>query len=1170
MTFKFDKGITGIVGPNGSGKSNVADAVRWVLGEQSAKQLRGARMEDVIFSGTENRKPLGFAYVAIKFDNSDHQIGVDYDEVTVSRRVYRSGESEYKLNDAACRLRDIQELFMDTGIGKEGYSIIGQGQIDRILSGKPEERREIFDEAAGIVKFKKRKRAAEKNLEEEGRNLARVSDILSELERQVGPLEVQDAKAREYLKLRDELKIYDVNMYLSESDRLEKVISEVDVKEETVKGDLDATKQDFEKTKEEYDRLESEAESLNGRIEDKKNELHELMLKEEKNEGEINVLTEQIEAGDRMLRQGEERAKQLEDNIAAKEAEAEGLKAEKAELKEAGKALDGRKAEADKHRASLGETIENVKAEIEKQNAEIIENLGKEAQVKAKLGRYDTMLEQIGIRRAEVAGRLIALKSEDDEKGSTLTNFESEKERILEEVRKNNEEQDGIGKRLDTIRQELNGARDALTELQKEYHLVTSRYAALKNISDRYEGYVGSVRRIMEQKDRYTGIEGVIADLIKVEKKYETAVETSLGSAMQNIVTNNENTAKILIDFLKYNKYGRATFLPLTNIKSRGDVGQDILKEKGAIDKASNLVKCDAKYRELIEYLLGRILIADTIDNGLAIARKYKYSVRIVTLDGESLNTGGSMTGGAYKQNANLLSRARELEELSDRSDKIQKELRALSRKEEKLSNEKAEGKQRITELKQQLAELSILENTAKMNIEQAVSSRQEAREAYEMLVMEEDELKKQLKDIRSGKNEIAAELKSLEGARRQAEENLKALDIRLRESEDSEKSFAESTAGLMTEISVNEQKLGFTDANIDRIRSEIEGYRAEIESFKKAGIEAADARLERLAEIEEKKQKSGEFRTAAETVKTEIEDLTAERIRITEGNKDFFDKRDELSQRINDLDKELFRLNGQRERLTEQEKELSEYMYSEYEITRLDAQKMRDPELSQRSNTALKKAVNELRSSIKALGPVNVNAIEEYKQVKERYTLMKAQHADITEAREKLTGIIRTLEREMRAQFTKKFGEIQEQFDLVFKELFGGGSAQLSLVEEEDVLDAGVRIIATPPGKKLQNIMQMSGGEKALTAIALLFAIQRLKPSPFCLLDEIEAALDDANVKRFAQYLDNLAESIQFILITHRRGTMNAADVLYGITMQEKGVSTLVSVSLIDSKLDN
>ena len=1031
INFEFHNGITGIVGPNGSGKSNVGDAVRWVLGEQSAKQLRGGNMQDVIFSGTELRKPLSFASVAITLDNSDHKLPVDFEEVTVTRRLYRSGESEYRINGSSCRLKDINEMFYDTGIGKEGYSIIGQGQIDKILSGKPEERRELFDEAAGIVKFKRRKNTTLKKLEEEQQNLVRVTDILSELTKQLEPLERQSETAKIYLAKRENLKELDINMFLLEYEHTGNLIRELEEKTRIAENQLKEAQDAHSRTKDEYERLEKILEELNERMEALREESRDRAIRKQQLSGEINVLHEQILAGE----------------------------------------------QNDSHyRSRLTKEIHAIQETLKQQNTQL------------------------------------------------------EKE-------------------------------------QTSYHREASRLESLRNITERYDGYGNSIRRVMEQKNHVPGIRGVVADIIHVEKNYEIAIETALGGSIQNIVTDNEQTAKQMIEFLKKNRYGRATFLPLNSISSRGEFNQrGALNEPGAIGLASGLVTAEKEYDGLIGYLLGRVLVVDHIDHAIAIARKYRYSIRMVTLEGESLSPGGSMTGGAFKNNSNLLGRRREIEELEKKVKELAAGYHEIRQSMEDNRSRRNEMRDTVAALQQKFQEQSIQQNTARLNIEQLEKKAEEIRGGYTRIEREQEEIRLQARDMQADNIKITQEL---EASKRDEEELETFIETRQKELEDWKKDEAETSEKLeriRLDASASQQKESFIKENLRRLKEEIEVLSKEREEILDSLEKGSQETAEKRKTIDKVRKEIEGFAAKEEVAAKQLEKWQQEKEERTKSHKEFFEKRDELSGQISLLDKECFRLKTQAEKIEENREARISYMWEEYEITPNNALQYRKEEMNDRH--VMKQQIHKLKDEIRALGSVNVNAIEDYKELLERHTFLSGQYNDLLEAEKTLEQIIQELDEGMRKQFSEKFGEIQKEFDKAFKELFGGGRGTLELAEDEDILEAGIRIISQPPGKKLQNMMQLSGGEKALTAIALLFAIQNLKPSPFCLLDEIEAALDDSNVGRFAGYLQKLTKNTQFIIITHRRGTMNAADRLYGITMQEKGVSTLVSVDLVENQL--
>ncbi len=1168
IVFDFHNGITGIVGPNGSGKSNVADAVRWVLGEQRVKQLRGGSMQDVIFAGTENRRPLSYAYVAITLDNSDHQLSIDYEEVTVSRRLYRSGESEYLINGAACRLKDINELFYDTGIGKEGYSIIGQGQIDRILSSKPEESRELFDEATGIVKFKRRKNTAQKKLEDEKQNIVRINDILAELEKQLGPLEKQSAAAREYLKKKEALKLCDVNMFLLETERVQGALTELEQKISDTDRELKETTGQYENIKKEHARIEEELEELNRRLDETKEAASRAGLGRQQLEGQIEVLKEQINS----VRQGGEQLEGRLKNIAAdvkeRQEAREKLAAEQAELAKQLEAAASVSGEADARLQELREQIEaeNTAAEICKNT--IISLLNERASTKGRLQRYDAMQEQAQIRRTELNQKLLLAKSSEEEQRVQYEGHLKKLEEISGRIITLSEAQREKEAEAEGLRRELGKKNEELEIGQSAFHRESSRLESLRNMAERYDGYGNSIRKVMEQKKNVPGIEGVVADLIKVDQRYETAIEAALGGSIQNIVTENEDTAKELIEYLKKNRFGRATFLPLTSVGGRGGFAKpEALKEKGAIGLASTLIRADKKYDRVVQHLLGRVLVAEHIDDAIRIARKYNHSIFIVTLEGESLSPGGSMTGGAFRNSSNLLGRKRELTELEENVQKLETDIREARLQIEALREQRRERRAEAESLSTELQQLYLQQNTAKMNSDQAKARLDEIIEGYSGLRKELSEIEKQFADIHDSREAIFREIRESEEQEKQNEARIETAQARLAELKQSEAESIGDNEKAHLKLAALTQKAGFVDENAARIERELVRLHTEEQEIHE-GMQKGNADIEAKEEgIGALRKQIEDMIARSERLNGETAELGGKREALLTGQKDFFTKREELSDKQTRLDKEVFRLNSQREKLEETADSLTDYMWEEYELTYNTALPMKQEE--NMDLAALKKQTSVLQDEIRKLGDVNVNAIEDYKNISERYEFMNTQRNDLVKAEETLMGIISELDTGMRRQFEEQFARIRVEFDKAFKELFGGGKGTLELDPDADMLEAGVRIIAQPPGKKLQNMMQLSGGEKALTAISLLFAIQNLKPSPFCLLDEIEAALDDSNVNRFAKYLHKLTKNTQFIIITHRKGTMESADRLYGITMQEKGVSTLVSVNLIEEELD-
>ncbi|WP_022754450.1 chromosome segregation protein SMC [Butyrivibrio fibrisolvens] len=1164
----FHNGITGIVGPNGSGKSNVADAVRWVLGEQRARQLRGGSMQDVIFSGTELRKPLGFAYVSITLDNSDHALSIDFEEVTVSRRLYRSGESEYMINNSPCRLKDINELFYDTGIGKEGYSIIGQGQIDQILSSKPEDRRNLFDEAAGIVKFKLRKETAIKKLEDEKLNLTRITDILTELEKQLEPLEKQSEVAKIYLKNKERLKTLDVNIFLMDNERLKGLLEDASEKLSIAEKDLEEVGTRYDQARIDYDQAQARLDEIEKEIEEARNEMTSSSVLKEKLEGQLALLKEQIRSVTAGSEHFKVRKSEIEAEIAKAREEKEKVLTTKNGVDEEVSSLEAKKKAASDRYNEIQDREQLLTRQIEENNTKIINTINERANIKSRQSSLSTMKEQISIRKAELTSRLVQASSDEDKKEARMKELRDTFEAVNEEIRVLTDEQKQGEDRLAKIKEILTGSDEKIRQARTLAMQQKSKLDALANLTERYEGYGGAVKRVMEQKDNTPGVIGVVADIIKTDKKYETAIETALGGSIQNVVTKDEPTAKKMISYLKDTKGGRATFLPLTALKNQQDFrNKDALSEKGAIGLADGLVRIDDEYRAVAVNLLGRVLVVDNMDNATTIARKYGYSIRMVTLEGELLMPGGAISGGAFKNSSNLLGRRREMEDLEkdvnaklEEASKLEEEVAAV-REERNVLRASLE----TTRLK--LQNKFIEQNTARLNVVREEEKQKEEATSFESLKTESLDIENQVADIERQESETRQKLDESIQTEKDCQKAVEDLGRELSELSETEEEAASEVSRWEMEIAKVSQRLEFQQENLSRIDEEIITRQKDLDEVLEH-IESSESELEhKNAEIVEIGKTMEASATSSKENKEKLEKIQHTREEISSKQKNFFEVREKLAESKSSLDREVNRLTSQKEKLDSQIEGLINYMWDEYEITLSQASLMKDPELN--DATAMKKEIGQLKNAIRELGDVNVNAIEDYKNVSERYTFLRTQHDDLVVAEEQLRVIIADLDESMRNQFREQFKLISEQFDKVFKEMFGGGHGTLEIDDSVDILEAGIKIIAQPPGKKLVNMNMMSGGEKALTAIALLFAIQNLKPSPFCLLDEIEAALDENNVVRFAKYLHKLKDT-QFIVITHRRGTMESADRLYGITMQEKGVSALVSVNLIDKELTN
>ncbi|GFI61485.1 chromosome partition protein Smc [Clostridiales bacterium] len=1171
VKLEFNKGITAVVGPNGSGKSNISDAVRWVLGEQRPKSLRGGKMEDVIFAGTANRRQVGFAEVSMVVDNTDKKIDVDYSEIKVTRRVYRSGESNYFINGTECRLKDIYEMFMDTGIGRDGYSIIGQGKIDEILSNKSEDRRQLFEEAAGIVKYKNRKIEAEGKLEKEHQNLVRITDIISEIESKIEPLKNQAEKTKKYLEFYEAMKKADIMLFRIKGEKLEENINNLN----TLIGETSENVMDSEAFAESLKSTSAQikelAEKLSADMEEMNREVARLSGEIEKNSGTCLLMEEQIKnlesSIQRLNLEKETKGSMIEIN------DAELLKCSESEEKIDADIENMNKLLHEKEelfRAMLAEQSEQDE-KIEDYKSEIIEKIRQSADMKSSMERAEAVLEQFAERERQLEADREDIKSKLKDKRIQKSSAELRAEQSrdnAEDIKKIEErlekKKNGIMDVIAVIDDGLENKRQSLSEKQ-------SRLRVLSDMEREHEGYYKSVKTVLQQKDSnaagFGGVRGAVAQLIKTEEKYELAIETALGGSLQSIVVENENDAKTAVNYLKEKQLGRATFLPMSTVKGRplGVERDRILSEKGVISAAVDLVKYDQQYAGIAQSLLGRIIVIDKMDNAIAFARKYSQSMRLVTLDGESFMPGGAITGGSFgRKSGGVFSRKREMDRLSTETTALKAACEGLQSEKER-NLQKAESiDEELESSREEAKEAEIALITISQELERILQETVELEERFRLSNIELAQLTEQKNAAQSDKNIAEEGLARLETEITDIEKLMESY----KERSENEKSGREEASEKITEIKVElsstvERKQALLD-NAERIRTEnakLEGEIEAIESEKKTTEKEIEekrrlsevAEAERKRSIEEKEEKERHLSEAAEKRRLESERLAEQEERINNCNETILKYKNEL-----------VRLESRAEKAVEEKKRLNDIMWENYEITYPEALKL---PLTGETDSEIAAKVARLKAEIKELGSVNVNAVEEYDETKERYEFLTAQKNDIIDAEEKLKNIISGLSSLMEKQFRENLEVISENFNEVFREMFGGGRAYLKLADEDDVLASGIDIIAQPPGKNLQNMMLLSGGERALTAIAILFSILKLKPSPFCILDEIEAALDDANVLRFGDYLQRFSGDTQFIVITHRKGTMESADVLYGVTMQEHGVSKIVSVKFDEAE---
>lgn len=1163
MVFKFDKGITGIVGPNGSGKSNIADAVRWVLGEQSAKQLRGSKMEDVIFAGTETRKPLGYCQVDLTIDNQDKKMPIDYSEVTVSRRVYRSGESGYFINGTTCRLRDVHELFMDTGVGREGYSIIGQGQVDKILSSKPDDRRALFDEAAGIVKYKTRKNAAIKKLTRSEQDLERVEDIISELETQKESLEGQAETARIYLDKREELKKLEVTSFIRLIDDFDQKLGVLKEKETIANNDLDDKRKIYVKLAQKHHEYEEQFKVVEEELEVNREAITETSLEVEKFQSSLTLSEEKIKNFEGQKGKLSQEIDRLQDSEIQRTQELNTLKDHRE--RHAQKVADKESVILERQETldAMQMDIDVKEREIDEIQTNMIQRLNEVSGIKGQVHRNELMMENNIHRMEHLQSRSGILHKTNEElekeiqvNREQVDRYEADQKQLLDDKMK-------IRKEINHLESVQTNDKQKLNEKRHELNKTKSRLEALKDMEDQYEGYFFSVKKIMELND--PGAVGVIAELISVDSKFERAIEIALGSNLQNIVTTDEKKAKSFIEYLKKNRFGRGTFLPMTTV--RGNAVTGIKESEGYIGVASELIDCEDKFRPIIRQLLGRILLVENLDHGIRLAKINGQRYRIITLDGDVISPGGAMSGGAFKkEKGQLLSRKNEIEDLSETIEKGSKVVQELASKTARSEETILSLKEEIESIRVKEQDINIELHTVTTLLNANLAELGKFQQELKNLEAENDQLNTTNQELAVKKSELEGQLDSTETDHTSAEEKVKNIGEYIQVLKEDKEIVQEEITTDKMELSSLMQSAEHMDENILRLSESLQSKTDGIASIRE---EINQTELQILKEqqlLTGNKELQVKAKEKLNELNEELNNLRFKRqdIQVSKGQLD--SKKDIAHDEANALEKELIRITGSVEKLELQKENQINYMWDEYELTYSTAQEFKaDIEIS---DTAIKQKVGRLKSEMKQLGDVNVHAIEEFRQVKERYTFLSEQREDLNMAKQKLLDIIGELDQQMTVQFKEKFELISTTFNKVFKELFGGGKGLLELTDTEDVLEAGITIIAQPPGKKLQNMMLLSGGERAFTAIALLFSIQSLRPSPFVVLDEIEAALDDANVDRFAQYLNKLTDQTQFIVITHRKGTMEAADALYGITMQEKGVSTQVSVKLIQDQL--
>ena len=1159
---EFKPGITTVIGPNGSGKSNISDAIRWVLGEQSMKSLRGAKSEDIIFAGTQARKSLGFAEVSIVIDNNDNKLPIEYSEVTVTRKIYRSGETGYFINKVPCRLKDILELFMDTGIGKDGYSIIGQGKIDEILSNKSEDRRHIFEEAAGIVKYRTRKQESEKKLEQTKLNLLRINDILAEIEANIEPLKLQSDKAKQFLDLREELKsievglfIYNINTY---KEKLEQLVKDEDI----ITSQKEAEDSKMEALQASKEELRQVVDDITAQIENMQNIGFESSNKIEKINSEIGISNERIQNNTANKQRLEAEILEVKSRIEELKEEQKQKLEKKTNLTSNKEKFEKELAEKEAELAELSKKLSAKELEIEGKKQIVQDNIDKKYELAAEINTQDVNYENLEKRKKQLKNEIDSVISELDstrygknEISKGFYDIESKRNIAVEKLEKSVQAKE-------QNMQKLKQYEDEISKLTYTQRMKQARHQFLIETEKEKEGYNKTVKSLLVACDKDSslnkGIHGVLANLISVEKEYETAIEMCLGQALQNVVTSTEQDAKKMIEYLRSNSLGRASFLPIASVQ--GKKLDKLTKMDGVIGIASDLVKCKKEYEQIILSLLGRTVVVEDMDTAIALAKKDKYSFRIVTLKGDIISSSGSISGGSVQtKTVNILGRSREIEDLEKELKKLEKQIADKTAEKEEYASSIGDSIEQTAKLEKELQEIEIVYATEKQKmvaveenitrlenrlaklkeeVTQTEKQKEENRLLKEQKEAEIQELTQQIEELNKVIEEFALNNKDNQKYIDDLNFDITNLKISVTSFDESESSIEEMVERISQDIKNNEQSIENKNQNILAINEEntkleqtITEYNAQIEQIKQevtnSGTKVEELKQERIAKNEKLVNTENEIQSQFSTLES--------------------------------LKEQIIKLDVKKTKLEQDLQQVVESLWNEYELTPNSTEEYQKP-----NNVATaQKQVNSLRNKIKDLGSINIDSIEEYKKTKERYDFMSEQRLDLENTASKLRKIIGDMTTTMQNQFKEKFELINKNFNEVFTELFNGGKAELILENEENILECGIDIRVQPPGKKLQNMMLLSGGEKAFTAIALLFAILKINPAPFCILDEIEAALDDVNVYRFAEYLKKFCKQTQFLVITHRKGTMEAGDSVYGVTMEENGISKLLSIKL-------
>lgn len=1155
----FKEGVTAIVGPNGSGKSNVSDAVRWVLGEQSIKSLRGEKLEDVIFAGADKQKPMNFCEVALTIDNSDNKLNVDYSEVTIKRRAYRNGESQFYLNNKSCRLKDIKEILLDTGIGKDGYSIIEQGKVDEILSNNPVNRRKVFDEACGISKYRYKKNESERNLKNTKENLTRINDIYVEIENQIKPLYNQQVKARKYLDLSEQLKKIEVNNYIREIQKIENQLKEINSQYEALIKELDnidKSKIDFEESSKE---INTQIEEVDKSIEKASEYINSIKSVIDKKDYEINLLNQSRENS----------SKKIQRNIEELEKINKSSKKNKENLGKLYKEKENNEKNINELKSQLNifiekneinkNKIETLNEKIETLKDDIIELLNEKQDVSNKLTTLNANKDNIDQRNESIESEIKEINDKVKEKEVLLEDL---KEKINNKKEKLNDFKEKINnyyERLNSLKEENHNLSNKMQNNNYSLKEYTSKLNVYIDMENHYEGFNRGVKEVLKNKN-LKGIYGALGQVVTVEGKYEKAIEAALGAYMQNIITADENSAKAAINYLKHNKIGRVTFLPMNIIKSKKI--NNIQSKTPFVGIASDLISYDEKYRDILENILGRTIVIDNIDQGIKFARETGHKYKVVTLDGDILNPGGSLTGGSLKTSGNILSRKRLINEFNEKINNTKAENIALEEKVLSIEKELVDCKENIKQYEEEVKVLDkklIFNNSSYSRYEEEVNS---LKSSMKKLETEKENLGSNLNYTMEKKSILENQIKDIDNNHAENKETIENLNKELNKENEIYENEKSKFDSINLQLTKDKEILKSQNADIERIKAYLNELSNKISLIDKENKDEE-------SEIKEIDEKIIIENREKENLKTQLNDNNKNLENKKIARENLKQKLDENNVKLKDIDKQfmelkesIFKVESRIEKL-ESNKEANNFkLFEDYNLTYLQAIELRDDEIE-----INKKILDTLKKDIKSLGNVNVDSIEEYKEIKERYDFYSEQKEDLQKSIEAIEEIIKDLEEHMKIQFKEEFAKINENFKYVYNRLFGGGEGNLTILDQANILESDIEITAKPPGKKMKNLSLLSGGEKALTAISILFAILLAKPTPFCILDEIEAPLDDSNIARFGTFLKELTSKTQFIAVTHRRGTMEAADYIYGVTMEQRAISKVIALSLNEAE---